>query len=37
MKIKISKKKILRALFALCCVAMAFAFWFIVTYNNLGN
>lgn len=30
------EKKLAKVIFAICCGVLAFAFWFIITYNNLG-
>ena len=37
MKKKSFGKKLGKILFAICCIILAFAFWFIVKYNHLGG
>ena len=36
MKLNFLDKKIAKIVFAICCGILAFVFWFIITYNNLG-
>jgi hypothetical protein len=37
MKIKFFDKKFAKILFAIGCAVLAFVFWFVITYNNLGQ
>lgn len=37
MKKKILGKKAGKIFFAICCIILAFIFWFVVKYNDLGG